>query len=725
MINIVLLLLALLVWSCAAGAETVADVRKHTGVPTIFINGKPHSGASYMSYKPQLKYFKQFADMGCTLYTFSATPDYSFYALAADCWKASGEYDYSQLDERVALILDACPVAYIIPLVYISAPPWWCDVHPDELAMTADGTRHAEGGVHESRVASLASEVWRRDTAENLRRFIAHVQSSSYADHIIGYELSCGITEEWMYWGFQAKVLTDYSPANIAGWRRWLAAKYESDAKLQAAWHDPSATLSAALIPDKQSRLKSDVGSFLDPAKSQHVIDYNLYHSWMTADTIKYFARVIKDATDRTKLFGIYYGYTLEICWLGIGMPTSGHLALRDIITCPDIDFLSSPTSYSARMPGVGYSVFMSLTESVTLHNKIWWDQNDIRTALVKIPTGYAGRTNTIEDSIEAQWREIGNVLTHGAPMWWFDMGGGWYDDPKLLHEIQRMCKAIDASINRDRASVAEIAFVVDETSPSYWAYDDRYHAYALSIQRHTLGKIGAPVDYILLSDIGDPRLRDYKLYLFPNAFVVDDGTRNAIRTKLAKNHATAIWVYAPGVIGNGIDPAAAKLLTGFTLQLDASAEANPFHVQLCPDLAEKLHFTEYGTQDKIAPRIWVDDPEAQPLGTLEGTDLTALAVKNEADFRSVYSAAPLLPAALLRHFAREAGVHIYSESEDAFYANRHYICLNAQGDGERTVVLPNPSRVVDVRSGVIIAERADRIVLNLKDKETRLLVID
>jgi len=734
MICAMLLALAIVARSCAAAAETVAEVRMHSRVPTIFINGKPHSGASYMTYNPQLKNFKDFAELGCTLYTFSATSDYSFYGLATPCWTASDTYDYSQFDERAAMILEACPGAYIFPRVYVSAPPWWCAAHPDELAMTADGILLAEGGEHrtrDSRVASFASEVWRRDAADNLRRFIAHVESSQYADRVIGYHIASGITEEWMYWGFQSHILADYSPANVAGWRRWLTAKYGTDPELQRAWRDPNATLSTALVPDKKARLASDVGGFLDPTRSQPVIDYNLYHSWITADTIKYFARVVKEETNRTKLFGAFYGYCLEICWEGFGMPTSSHLALKDILTCPDIDFLSSPTSYTARIPGVGYSTFMSLTESVKLHGKIWFDENDLRTPLVPVPAGLesqmprSGWTRTVEEGVELQWREIGNVLAHGAAMWWFDMSGGWYDHPKLLSEIGRMREVMTASLDCDRSSIAEIAFVVDETSPSYWAYDDHYHANALSSQRHELGRIGAPVDFILLSDLSNPKLKDYRMYLFPNAFVVDDKTRQAIRAKLAKNHATAIWVYAPGVVAETVDPAYARELTGFTLRLDPSVEPAPLRVDLDPALAQRLGVTEYGAGSKVAPRIWVDDPEADRLGKLKGTNLTGLATKKTGGFRSIYSSAALLPAALLRHFARDSGVHVYTDSGDAFYANRHYVCINARGDGERTIVLPKRSRVLDVRSGTVLAEATDRIVLPLKDKQTALLAID
>lgn len=707
--------------------DSVAEVRPHRGVPTLFVNGQPRSGASYMSYVPQERYYRASVEQGLGLFTFSATSDYSYYQLAANCWLAPDQYDYTQLDERVAMILRACPQAEIIPLVYVSAPPWWCDAHPTELCVTADGQYVNDTGNHppDQRVASLGSEVWRRDTTENLRRFIAHIQNSSYAAHIIGYELSCGITEEWMYWGFQARALCDYSPANLAAWRRWLTTQYGHDATLQRAWQQPAVKCDLATIPDAQARLASAHGGFLDPLTQRATIDYNRYLSWVTVDTIKTLGAVVKDATERHKLYGVYYGYLLEICWTHASMPSSGHLALADLLACPDVDFLSSPTSYTARQLGTGYSDFMSLTASIHLHGKVWYDQNDIRTALVDVPTGTYGRAATLAESVEQQWREAGNVLAHGAPMWWFDMGGGWYDHPDLLAAMRSISGLLEVSLERDCSSAAEVALVVDEVSPCYWQFDDLYHHHALSEQRLQLGRIGAPVDYILLSDIGDARLRDYKLYLFANAFTLDARQRGVVRAKLARNHATAIWVYAPGVIDGTFAPAHSQQLTGIALAMVDPAQAQPEQVELAPLLADATGLASYGPREVFSPCFYVLQQDVTVLGSDPASGLTTLAAREADGFYSIYAAAPCLPAALVRYFAAGAGVHIYLRSDDAFYANHSYLCLNVNGAGMRELYLPRACRVRDLRSGALLTEHSDRIVLDLQDKQTVLLGLE
>ncbi len=710
-----------------ADAETVAELRQFNGVPTLFVDGEPHSGFSYMTYNPQPENFADFARLGCDLFTFSATSDRSYYGLAEDCWLAPGTYDYSQFDERVKMILDAAPGSYLVPRVYISPPSWWCDAHPDELVTMADGSQagDAKRRAKDRRTASFGSEPWRRDAAEGLRRLIDHVDSSPFADNIIGYHVASGITEEWMYWGFQDRQFADYSPANTAAFQRWLEKKYGTNERLQSAWNDAQATFDTAAVPSEDERKPGDIGGFLYPQGSQRVIDYNLYHSWIVADTIRYFAKVVKDAADRKKLFGTFYGYSMEICWPGMGMPTSGHLALEDVLACPDIDFLTSPTSYGYRMPGDGYAIFMSMTESVKLHGKLWFDENDLRTFLVDAKTGYAGKTDTLEDTLNAQWRELGTVLAHGAAMWWFDMGGGWYDDPTLLDAIGQMRQIGGESVQHDRGSVAEIAFVVDETSPSYWHYDDRYHNVALSQQKLQLGRLGAPVDYVLLSDVGHPDLKEYKLYIFPNAFRVTPSLRDAIQRTLKRNNATALWVYAPGIIGDTVSASNCAELTGIRLGSEYETDRQPLRVRLVPDssLATSSKVTSYG-EARIAPRLYVDDDDVEVLGTF--TDgKTALAARSRDGRRSIYSGAPCLPSGLLREIARDAGVHIYAENDDAFYANGAYICINANGYGTRTIRLPRPSAVRDLIQNKPVATQGGVIELNLKDKQTALFSIE
>ena len=80
---------------------------------------------------------------------------------------------------------------------------------------------------------------------------------------------------------------------------------------------------------------------------------------------------------------------------LPIHLETNGtmHLALEKVLACPDVDFLTSPTSYAFRQfGGEGTSHFMSLLGSIKLHGKLWFNENDVRTSLAPGQVGEWGR---------------------------------------------------------------------------------------------------------------------------------------------------------------------------------------------------------------------------------------------------------------------------------------------------------------------------------------------
>ena len=138
-------------------------------------------------------------------------------------------------------------------------------------------------------------------------------------------------------------------------------------------------------------------------------------------------------------MIGAFYGYVVQLSSNHVEQ-TAGHFALYPILTFPEIDFLTSPTSYSSRELATGFPHTMSLVDSVKLHGKLWFDENDQRTWLAKnVPPNFPGYTLTYEDSLLVQQRQFAWTTTQRLGMWWFDMSGGWYDQPAVMSAIQRM----------------------------------------------------------------------------------------------------------------------------------------------------------------------------------------------------------------------------------------------------------------------------------------------
>ena len=127
----------------------------------------------------------------------------------------------------------------------------------------------------------------------------------------------------------------------------------------------------------------------------------------------------------------------------------------------------------------------------------------------------------------------------------------------------------------------------------------------------------------------------------------------------------------------------------------------------------------------RISPRFFADDAKATVLGELAGVQKPGLVVKKQSGWTSIYSSAPILPAALLRNIARDAGCHIYSDANDVVYANKHFLCLYSPGGGERIVRLPQKSRVTDVLENKVIENGAKEFTLTVSPGSSVLLKLE
>ncbi len=683
----------------------VAEVKPYRGVPTLFLNGRPNAAMSYMTYNPQAKHFRQFGEAGVHLYSFSATPSEAGYGLARETWVAPDQWDYSQTDERTLLVLENDPEGYFFPRLYLRAPKWWTDAHPEECVTYDPGDGQPIPFLHSEgrQVPSWASEVWRRDTAEALRRYIRHMEQSPWANRVVGYHLASGTTEEWMQWGGNEDQWVDYSRPNLLKFRAWLKEKYGTEAALRQAWGDAAVTFETAAIPTRREREAAALFSLHDPATHQAVIDYTLYTSDLVAETIAYFARVVKEATRREKLVGVFYGYVLQLC-AEQRQQNAGHLAMDRVLGCPDVDFITSPTSYAFRAPGSGYSHFMSLTDSVKAHGKLWMDENDIRTWLTPGAVGDWGKTATYEESLGQQRREFANVLANGCGKWWFDMGGGWYDDPRMMAEIGKMRAIADASVAWDRSPVHEVALVVDPRSLAWMRTGNALSGPLLMEQLPQLGRIGAPFGSYLLDDL--ERIPPHRMYVFASCFAPTAEQRAMIDRVVKCDGRLAVWIHAPGIYRDGrLAPEGMQALTGIRLRLDR--EEAPLRVAVSgadPLLAGLPAGLTYGPERPFGPVISADDPEATVLGTLTN-GRPGLVVRRFEGWTSAYSSAPALPTALLRSLARAAGVHLYTEDDVVVYANRSLLAVNVNEGGPRTIRLPRPARVTELFSGKVLGE--------------------
>jgi hypothetical protein len=391
---------------------------------------------------------------------------------------------------------------------------------------------------------------------------------------------------------------------------------------------------------------------------------------------------------------------------------------------------LCAPTDYDFREPGTGISTYRTVARSVQLHQKLWWDENDYLTYLSPDDSsngmGWTG-SRGFEMTEATQLRQLSNQVANASATWWYDTGG--FDSEEVLRLIGRLNAIAEKSLHADRRSVAEIAAVVDEKSLHCLELLWGLYRPLIQEQRLPFGRMGAPVDWILMDDLDEAP--PYKMYVFLDAFRVTEAQKKSIQRLYSRGTKALVWVYAPGIMGTALDGKESLAVTG--LKLKVLFEKSSLHVEIGPlgerDLPGVRKGWTYGTDgfatdctaNKIGPVMVGDDPSATVLGELYGFGQPGLITKVVNGASSYFSSAPKLPEWLLRGMARKAGVHIYDMQEDALYVNKSFLGIHTARPGKRVIHFPAPVSLFDVYTEKSIANGVTEVALDLPVRRTAL----
>jgi len=680
---------------------------------------------------------RRYAEAGIHLYAFDVGTQGS-----PPEWRDG--HDFSSVAARFGQVIAADPQARFHLRVHLEMPEWWQKLHPEECELVSNGER---------RMQSFASRVWREQAKSFLRAYIAHIESIGLGDRVIAYQTGAGATGEWVKESAMSRPAGDYSQPMREHFQQWLAGRYQNDVSaLRAAWNDSGVTFATAEVPTFVEQSTTRHLSFRDPAREQKVIDYYRCLAELCGDLIVDFNRTVKEATSHRALAGAFFGYLMELAWnssfFGGGIESetgatqrSGHLGLRRVLESPYVDFIVSPYSYGFRGIG-GDGAPMPPTESVRLHGKLYVFEEDSRTHLSAHEQDY-GRVRALADSEAVLKRNFASVLTRGLGIWWL---GGSPDYPHIDPErepafrpLLRQFHDIGAfALNLDRSPRADIAVLLDDESFLYEGTQNDLDLPLIFQQRlWGLARLGAPYDLYLLQDLIEGQLPPYKLYIFLNAFALDQARRDALARQARGAGKTALWLYAPGYIR----PSLPGQNDGAPLSLDAMAELTGFRFGKGDHpWGPLMHITEFehpitrglpqdlqwGANSRIGPLFHLDDDEATILGQVvysQGRCKPGFGAKTFSDgWTSVYIAAPNVPAAVLRGIARHAGAHLYSEAGDVLYAARDLLAVHTVAGGPRVLRLPRPVEVVyDLFARRVVAREVDRFEVTLPKASTAL----
>ena len=481
-----------------------SEIRTRNGRPSLYLDGQKAVAMAYTTYFEERSGYADFIRAGYRLFfvnlSFTKKPINSitgFTPFHVGAFEDPAHPNYSEFEDAVRRIVACCPEAVIFPRIYVSMPSGWVDTHPDDVIPTVGG------GYREA----LFSEAFRRDGAELLRKTVRHILTSDYAHRIGGWQLCGGQTQEWFHHDLSGSL----GPCAEIPFRRW--------AKETLGREDVA-------LPDAEAYRY--VGQAVQEKENARL--YALFCNEAVAETVDIFAGTVKEETGGEQIVGVFYGYTME----SNGKVLFGSHALRRLLDSPHVDFFSSPNAYlQNRALGIDW-VDMIPVDSVRLHGKLPFIECDVRTHLTaaiqdvrpgEYPDGLYRLENgasvwagppTAELSREALRKCFAHQITRGSAVWWFDMWGGWYNDPMLMDELTAMKGLCDEALNR-RASAdltSEVVVLTDERSYAC-LLDHSPLMNALPHTRMALGNTGIPYDLCACED-ADSVLDRYKAVIFP-----------------------------------------------------------------------------------------------------------------------------------------------------------------------------------------------------------------
>jgi len=693
------------------------EVRVMNGVSAPFVNGEPcgcltaivaHCGGDF---RP--KSIRQFAQAG--------VGHFNIFTDMLGCWRDDDTFDleayYGQIERTVLRIMAQAPESRFLLRWHLYVPPWWLERYPNEVIALDTGGQSLQNTPGKRLQASYASPTWRTRASAILEAALRRIGQSPLADRFIGVRLAYGNCGEWNNWGYHEKSFPDYSPAMQRAFGGWLRSRYPDVDALRAAWANASADFSGDVVPAREVRFDpADSVPRTMPDHTQAADYYTFWQEW-TADTIEHFAKSVKQATDNRCFAGSFYGY--YVGHLGAGpyhFQDSGHYALGRLLESPWVDFLGGPYPYEHRLRNCALNGAFS---SFPLHGKLWDSENDQRTHRSGEGNRQYGTTADLNESIAVAKRDFINNLVKGSSYYFFDFVQGWYQDEPFMAAVKRLKEIDRFSLRAGRQNRSEVAVFVSETTVPLLANDNPAMRALSRMLLWEIDSVGAPWSLYLMSDIPRVDLSHCKLAIVANAYAVTDEELASTREILCASGRTVAFLHAPGVLSwSGFDLKRSKLLTGFDLAIDDTATLNEVTLNV-----DNSHMKWTG--DRCRPLITVADTGAKALGFANGGKKVAVAERKAADHRALFLACPGLTAPWLRWLYERAGVHLYSEVGEPFFASGPFFGLYSRTGGEKTIRFPSTVEMVaDLFSGEALEYNTDRITVSIPKKRSSTILL-
>jgi len=714
--------------------RATAEVKEIGRRARLFIDGKESFPGFYLgsAWKGTNSQIKDFDKAGVHVYLIPYVLGRGLYG-DFGVWSGKDKTDFNELDDMMWRVLRADPHGYIMFYLCTDPYPQWGAEHLNDVVTDQNGNKAivdmhflrwggepkvVPGKAYVERYGySYVSSDLRTDTEKVLSEFDQHIKNSLPGKAVIGYHVIGGNDGQMFAWGdFGSDHLSDYSQASLIAFRNWLKVKYTTNSNLQNAWHLPDVTFETAVVPTAARRLAAKF--FLDPKTEQDIADYNRFHSEGIVDTLDGYAKTLRQSHGTPIILGTYYS--------GPNSAVASHMATGYLLKNGMYNYVTSVLTYGAiRWPGGAGEAFQAW-ESLLLHSTFGLSEEDFRSWKTRPGTPESNyqiaRVETAAESNATIRRDNGRMLAYGQGNWWYDMSGGWFNDPSIMKAVKESADAYQLDLEANDFPRADVAVFSDESSIDYINVKNAPNTRYQNLRKQILqfNSSGVPFHNYLQSDVANPQLPEYKLYIFLDAYHLSQTEWNAIQ-KLRRDGKTICFMHAPGVesqelLGAPNAAAAIEKVTGIHVT-DNGEE------KLSLEPAPKSTFDggdliSYGSFS--APVFAVDDAKAQIIADYSADHKPAVAMRDFGSWKSVFFGGVGMDAFFFNALARKAGAWVSAPVGNAVYANQHFLTIHAMYPGKKEVQLLQPSKVTDMSDGKVLSPKTQTLHLNMQRGETR-----
>lgn len=610
------------------------------------------------------------------------------YSQFGEVWSGEGSYRWDRLEAQIALFKKEAPRGYISVNIHLDPPDWYLKEHP-ECADSWDQL-----------IQNVSYMPWRESAARYLCALIDKLDEW-LPGRLYGIFLLAGGTTEWY-------------TRNKAGFSHPLPIQQDA----YRVWCQDK----QAVIPGIQKLEHTTDGCFRHPETDRNALNYWRFVSESVTDCIQYFAAVAKKHTQGQKVVGVFTGYIH-------GMPLthvveSSYNAFPRILNDTNIDCIFCPASYRFRKL-CDTSAFRVPIDSFALHNKLYFHEIDSTTHLThdhpiaKLHSRHDGPFHSLSETAAYFRREVGMTCAKGQGYWWFDMFGGWYDDPDMMEELKKLR---DLTVHLQETSMepaSEVCLLTDLESNYFLGRQESADGsgkieYPMAeSQAPALNRMGLPWDSLLTDDLFSDAfdMDRYKLFYFPNLFHPSKALMQKIEQLRAAGK-SLLFAHAPGYISE----------TGFSLE--NMARLTGFKLERAEELCRTLTTQSGLTWDMpVSPRFFVQNPEETWAVYEDGTSALALQQRDHA-FDAFCSGVPI-PMEILRALAERAGCFRYIDTYDPVYLNNRFMTVFCHKPGNRVLRWPKPAKLHDYFTREIINIGPKGAVVVFKTNETRIFLVE